>query len=422
MTRTCTLALALIVAAVVSPTEAAAQLAPCANPEPPTNLTATIVAGRVRLTWTPPPPVDGCPVTSYRVGIGYQAGVANASELETPQTAIELSFTRGQFYARVASILANGQRGEYAADVQIIIPEPEPACLDRPIAVTNVSAASVGGGTTITWVAPTTGCPALGYLVLIGTSPGAQNDAAITTTQTSAFVEARTGISYAVVAPFNQEGLGPISDPATLNVSPRAPDPPPPPSPPCSPGRIPPPRNLRATVVGFLVDLFWDPPVQDCPTTGYRLSLATSANATPSTVIDLPPTSRSFFGELQPFDRFVVTVQAFTVAGLSPASNDVTVEAEPFAECVGPLTYTQAGSVVTFAWSPTLPNCQITQFILQAGRSRGSTEASIPLSPASRSLTVNAAGASGTWYVRVAAVVSGFNNVVYSNETRVVIP
>lgn len=419
MTQAYTVALVLLAAATLFPSEARAQFTPCANPDPPAGLAATVVAGRVRLTWTAPPPVNEfCFVAGYTVGIGFAAGTANASELDTTLTQMDLSFTRGQFYARVQSVLSNGQRGAYSADVQIIIPEPEPACLDRPIAVSNVSAASVGAGTTITWVAPTTGCPALGYLVLIGSSPGAQDRAKITTTSTSAFVEASVGISHAVVVPFNQEGVGPASASATLNISPRAPNPPPPPAPECSPGRIPPPRNLRATVIGVFFELFWDAPERECPTTGYTLRLATSGNVSQN--IPLPPGARSFNGTLPRFDPVTASVVNVTDGGSSDPSNVVTLQAEPFHDCVGLLTVSQLGTIVHFAWGPS-GNCSVSGYTLQAGRSRGSTEAAIPVGHAT-SVTVDAAGASGIWYVRVVGFIPGFDTQITSNEVRVVVP
>jgi hypothetical protein len=79
-----------------------------------------------------------------------------------------------------------------------------------------------------------------------------------------ATVVLQSASSHAVVAGFDQEGLGPFSEPLTITTTARTPNPDPEPPPLCAPGRIPPPRNLRASVSALVATIEWEAPVAEC--------------------------------------------------------------------------------------------------------------------------------------------------------------
>jgi len=117
-----------------------------------------------------------------------------------------------------------------------------------------------------------------------GSAPGAQDRLSVVTYTPSATFVLPTVSAYAVVAGFNQKGVGAFSDPREIITTVRTPNPDPEPAPLCAPTRIPPPRNLRATVAALVATVVWDAPLGDCVIGSYRLSGGASEGASTYTV------------------------------------------------------------------------------------------------------------------------------------------
>ena len=206
-----------------------------------------------------------------------------------------------------------------------------------------------------------------------GSAPGAQDRLSVVTYTPSATFVLPTVSAYAVVAGFNQKGVGAFSDPREIITTVRTPNPDPEPAPLCAPTRIPPPRNLRATVAALVATVVWDAPLGDCVIGSYRLSGGASEGASTYTVT-LPASARSYSFPLASTQRIFVRVMADTSAGGSPPSNEVQVQGERIEGCVGLTTGSVANGVLSLQWAPTEHGCVVAGYQVQAGRTSGATK------------------------------------------------
>jgi len=206
-----------------------------------------------------------------------------------------------------------------------------------------------------------------------GSAPGAQDRLSVVTYTPSATFVLPTVSAYAVVAGFNQKGVGAFSDPREIITTVRKPNPDPEPAPLCAPTRIPPPRNLRATVAALVATVVWDAPLGDCVIGSYRLSGGASEGASTYTVT-LPASARSYSFPLASTQRIFVRVMADTSAGGSPPSNEVQVQGERIEGCVGLTTGSVANGVLSLQWAPTEHGCVVAGYQVQAGRTSGATK------------------------------------------------
>jgi hypothetical protein len=172
----------------------------------------------------------------------------------------------------------------------------------------------------------------------------------------------------------------------TIATTARTPNPDPEPPPLCAPTRIPPPRNLRASVSALVATIEWDAPAGECVIGSYQLRRGLTPGASTTTLF-LPASARSFQFPLADGQRVFVRVIADTAAGQKPA-----VQRSPG------------------RWRPTGGMCRVDELTIDRPATACRFE-------------VNTADAPpGTWFVRVAARVANHGVAMPSNELRFVIP
>ncbi|HUE86527.1 MAG TPA: fibronectin type III domain-containing protein [Vicinamibacterales bacterium] len=178
----------------------------------------------------------------------------------------------------------------------------------------NLSAAVDGNTVTLTWQAPSSGSPPLGYLVEASLSPGGASIAAFLVLDTSLVRTAvPNGVYYLRVRGGNAEGISAASNQVVVSVPGGGV---PCPSPPEAP------TNLSATVSNNLVTLTWNPPAGGCAPTTYVVQAGSAASLSDLAVFTAGGTTLAVSA---PPGAYFVRVVAFNAFGGSLASNELTV-------------------------------------------------------------------------------------------------
>lgn len=174
-------------------------------PEPPTNLTATVTGNTVTLTWQPPT-TGGAPL-AYIVEASLSPGGPIIAVFAVDDTSmIATSVPNGVFYVRVRSANADGV-GAASNEVLVAVPNGGGACGTAPSAPSGLTQTVTGDQVTLNWSASVGGCPATGYVIQAGSSPGASNLAVINVGQTTSLsVGAPAGTYYVRVIATNAAG------------------------------------------------------------------------------------------------------------------------------------------------------------------------------------------------------------------------
>ena len=211
----------------------------------------------------------------------------------------------------------------------------------------NFTATASGNSVTLTWTAPTTGDPALSYVIEAGSSPGAVNLANFSTGNTATTYSAAgvaSGSYYVRVRASNASGVGPSSNEVLLVVGASCT------SAPGAPGNFTIASNTGGTVV-----LSWSA-ASGSPTT-YILEAGSASGLTNLANADLGGTSTSYTATRVGNGTYFVRVKSRNACGTSAASNEVTLRVGVDAGCASfadrvtvHLTRTFAGGdLVSFA-------------------------------------------------------------------------
>jgi hypothetical protein len=214
---------------------------------------------------------------------------------------------------------------------------------------------AVGNVVTFAWQPPA--APPAGYILEVGSSPGATNLLSLPTgsASTSFTAAAPNGTFYVRVRSAGASGPGavPSNEVAAVIGCTRAPAV---------------PTALAAELTGSVVTLRWDAPILESPT-GYLLEAGRSAGTSDVATIGLGPDTTTF-AAAAPAGTYHVRVRATNACGRSVPSTEVffTVgAADPLPAAPGPLTVTVDGTYranVTVQW-PAVPNA--VGYILEAG-------------------------------------------------------
>ncbi|MGQ0736906.1 MAG: fibronectin type III domain-containing protein [Acidobacteriota bacterium] len=148
----------------------------------PINLQRLVQGTTVVLTWNPPPGPDQ--PTSYVVEAGTNIGSSNITTFDTGSTATSLTVTNvpnGAYYVRVRARDGSGP-GPASNEVLVIVgPPPGPGACSNPAgAPTSLAATVIGAAIALRWLPPS-GCAPDGYLIGVGSAPGASDVARILT-------------------------------------------------------------------------------------------------------------------------------------------------------------------------------------------------------------------------------------------------
>ena len=185
-----------------------------AAPTAPPNLTSSVSGSTVTLTWLVPTSPD--PATSYVIEAGSSAGATNIAVIDTLSTSTSFTATgvpAGTYFVRVR---ARNSAGTSAASNEVVVIVGGGACTTAPGAPSGLSASVNGSSVTLTWTAPSGGCPPTGYVIEAGSSSGANNLANFNTGSTATtfsasgvpngtyFVRVRAGASTGVSGASNE--------------------------------------------------------------------------------------------------------------------------------------------------------------------------------------------------------------------------
>lgn len=142
-----------------------------AVPGAPTNLTASVGATTVSLSWNPP--TSGSTPTSYVLEAGSASGSANLYNQDIGNvTSLTATAPARTYFVRVRGSNAAGT-GDPSNEVSFTLGNPP--CTTAPGSVSGLSASSSGSAVRLSWAASTTGSPATTYVLVVGSIPGASN-------------------------------------------------------------------------------------------------------------------------------------------------------------------------------------------------------------------------------------------------------
>ncbi len=191
------------------------------EPDPPTNVAATVDEADITITWDAPADDGGKPIT------GYTVTLSDGSEETVNGTTLTATFTGiddGDYTATVTATNTNGNSPTSTPSAQITVDTTT-----APDPPTNVAATVDGADITVTWEAPGDdgGKPITGYTVSISNGTELTVDG---TTLTAEFVWSPNGTYTATVVATNANGDSPASvasaavviDTTTVPMSPSA--------------------------------------------------------------------------------------------------------------------------------------------------------------------------------------------------------
>jgi hypothetical protein len=188
-----------------------------AAPNPPQNLTAAVSGTTVTLTWTAA--ATGDAPASYVVEASLSPGGPVIASFAIANTTLVVNAVpNGVYYARVRALNAEGSSTS-SNEVIVVVPGGG-GCASPPDAPANLTSSTFGQLVTLNWVAPGGACPATGYAVHAGSSPGATDIAVINVgAATSLTVEAPAGTYYVRIVALNGFGGSVASNEVVITVT-----------------------------------------------------------------------------------------------------------------------------------------------------------------------------------------------------------
>jgi hypothetical protein len=305
-------------------------------------------------------------------------------------------------YATTASLVTSDTNGDY--DVYLDRPD-----LTGPLSPPVNLAFSLSGSTlTLRWTPPAVGVPT-GYVIEIGSSPGAADLGSVRTGPAITYVTTiPTGVRFYVrVRATDASGTSNPSNEVVVSGAPGT------------------PVNLSASVNGSGVALTWNAPESGGPASRYTISISnpfacafSSACPPPEPVMTTSATSVSVNGV--PNATYYVMVTASNDSGSSAASNMAIVSVD--GRCTTPappsgLIANVSGSQVTLTWTG---GAGATSYLLQAGSGSGRNDlVSTDLGSAATSFA-SAGVPAGTYFVSLRSL-SACGTSVASNEVLVTV-
>lgn len=277
-----------------------------AVPSAPTNLSAEVVLNSVSLTWTP---ASG-EVSSYRLEAGSASGLSDiANTLLGPVPSFAVSgVPDGKYFLRVRAV---GGDGESAPSNEVVVLASSTGCTSAPGSPSGLTTTTAGGVVTVAWQSGG-GCPALNFMLVVGSSPGASDLAAVNVgSARSLIASAPAGTYYARAYAQNAFGSSGPSNEAAVVVGSTG----------CTavPGA---PSNLTATTTGGTVTLVWQSG-GGCPALNFTLVVGSTPGASDLAAVSVGA-ARSLTTSAPP-GTYYVRAYAQNAFGSSGPSNEATV-------------------------------------------------------------------------------------------------
>jgi predicted phage tail protein len=275
-----------------------------------------------------------------------------------------------------------------------------------PGAPSRVKSIVSGSTVTLYWSRPTSGGPADGYQISVGTSSGASDiinrrDVGAVTSATGTLAN---GQYYARVYAYNSAGVGPASSDIWFKVGARR-----------RPGS---PSGITASFQNSTVVLGWAPPAgdpEDAPT-GYAIEVGSAPGRYDLAAI--PTRDVTSFQAVAPPGIYFVRVRAANDLGGGGASQEIVVRAGSGPGAPTSLSALRQGALVELRWQApstgaTLPG----SYIVEVGTAPGLADrAVLRVANETRFATVAPAG---VYYVRVRAV--GADGVAGESSNEIVV-
>lgn len=322
----------------------------------------------------------------YRVYVGSAPGTTQ-STIDTGQaTSTLLALHPGAtYFMRVRAYTADGTLGPASSESIIDLAA-------TPAEPRDMAALTHGSTAVLSWSSPLGGGAPLGYLVSVGTAPGAAN---LLNDYPVGNVLALTGsvppgVYYARVRARNYVGTGPPSSDARFDVRNAS-----------APFR---PVNLSLEWAGTTARLSWSRPTDAWGTempqyyvveAGTAPGLANlgrfSAGNTTSYQVDVPP------------GTYYVRIRGVGTGGMSEPSNEIVVSGRGVPGTARQLSATVSGGVIHLSWAAPLDDAAgVAGYIIEAGSAPGASNlASVVVAAGVRQFS--AAAPPGVYYVRVRA-------------------
>jgi hypothetical protein len=172
-------------------------------PDPPQNLTVQVTGNAVALTWQAP--ATGSTPLGYILEASLSPGGPALAVFAVESTSITVtSVPNGVFYVRVRGVDAQGV-GPASNEAVVAVPGGGGGCI--PGAPASLVQSVAGNQVTLSWSGPASGCPASGFVIQAGSTPGASNLAVLNVGPTTTLtVEAPPGTYYVRVVATNAAG------------------------------------------------------------------------------------------------------------------------------------------------------------------------------------------------------------------------
>jgi len=277
-------------------------------PSPPLNPVASLSADLITITWQPP--ATGGPILNYVVHIStvaggdtFRVGTGGA----TTWTTSWAGAAAGTYYFFVTAVNAYGV-SEPSANVSVTVGQGSPPFPPLNLFV-DVDSSTLTAG----WYAPNVGnVPLTGYVLYVGTAPGASNvlrqPLGLDTLFSVPIAGATPGIYYFRVTAVNMFGESVPSNEVTVVIGNY-----------CS---VPAAPRLSGSVSGDTVSLTWTTPTGG-PVSGYTVFVADGPGR-PFTAVGTVGAENAISGPATP-GTYLLRVAANAVCGQGPPSNTVTL-------------------------------------------------------------------------------------------------
>ena len=288
--------------------------------------------------------------------------------------------------------------------------------LQPPDQPTMLGATAIGLVINLRWQPPSAGSPRQGFIVQVGTSFGLSDviDQRIgneTTFQTGTLP---AGVYSVRVRAYNSAGVSAPSNDVTVSVG-------------ITPIIAGPPQNLAAVASGSTVTLSWAAPATGDPPVLYQLFAGTAPGASNAADFPLSEPLRQVTVPNVPDGIYYARLHALNGAGLSAASNEVTIVVCAAAPCYSPpgavrnLTYEVSGNNVLLTWTAPAAGDGPTGYLIEAGTASGLSNLGQFAIGSAPTFVIAAGVPPGLYFVRVRAVLGVILGPV-SNEVAIFVP
>jgi predicted phage tail protein len=359
-------------------------------------LVATGPGGSVTRTATVTPTAVDCVTSDW----SFQSATAWSVCVGGQQSRTE-TWTRSVLVQPRSGGLACG-----ALEEQRVVTQACTAAPTAPAAPINVKASVSGQQVTLSWAPNPTGGAPNGYLVSVGTRPGASdlaNSVSVGNVLSVTSAALGKGSYYARVKAANALGMSPNSSEVSFKIGGK--------------GKPRSPGALFGSFEEGVVTLSWSAPAvadgSDDSPTGYVIEAGSAPGLSNLAVVPLGNVTR-FQAASVPAGVYYVRVRAVNEEGASDASNEIVLSSSPIIGAPLNLTDSGTGLLVSLSWDAPRTGGLAAGYVIEAGSRSGLADLAVLRLGNTTSFATMAPP--GTYYVRVRAVDASGHAGEASNE------